>query len=202
MLNNLRTRRFASCPVEQTQAIVVFQLGQQAFGLPIAAVRRVIPLETVYGNAQQQGLCLAQHLDQDVVLLDVKLCLLGQAVTTPMGTDDQPAGQYLLLLNVSGEEQMGLPIEGEPQIVRLPESALAPIPETYRRKGNVRCLSSRMAKIEGRAPILLLEAETLVENHLDWLAAQPTAKPKSSVSNAVDVVLVKWTPKTGQGNKL
>jgi chemotaxis signal transduction protein len=184
MLNTLRTRRFSSRAVEQTQSIVVFQLGQQWFGLPIAAVRRVIPLEQVHGDAQQQGLCLARHQDQDVVVLDVKLCLFGQSTLAALRRGElQTSGAYLLLLDAAAEEQMGLPIESEPKVLRLPASVLSPLPETYRRLGNIRCLSTRMATVEGREPILLLEAETLVQTYLDWLAAHPPAMPGSNAES-------------------
>lgn len=187
MLNTLRTRRFSSRAVEQTQSIVVFQLGQQCFGLPIAAVRRVIPLEQVYRDAQQQGLSLARHLNQDVVVLDVKLCLFGQSAMSAGRAGAAQGGEYLLLLDASAEEQMGLPIESAPQILRLPESALSPLPETYRRLGNIRCLSNRMATVEGRAPILLLEAETLAQTYLNWLAANPPAMTEASAAEFMDL---------------
>jgi chemotaxis signal transduction protein len=180
MLNTLLTRRFSSRAVEQTQSIIVFQLGQHGFGLPIAAVRRVIPLEHIHGDRQQQPLRLARHLDQEVVVLDVKLCLFSSAATVER-TDAAQGREYLLLLDSSAEEQMGLPIESEPQILRLPESAFSSLPETYRRLGNIRCLSNRMATVEGRSPILLLEAETLVQTYLDWLATHPLEMPAQAV---------------------
>ncbi|MEB3338428.1 MAG: chemotaxis protein CheW [Leptolyngbyaceae bacterium] len=163
----LRSRRSAARRAEATQQLIVFPLKQEWFALPIPAVQKVVALGKVYGDPQKTGVSLTNYQDKELVVIDVGQRIFKQSTPPGSGTADALADQtqrYLVILQSSQGDLIGLPIDGQPTLRRIPVSAFGPLPPAYRSEGNIQCISSVMIQPDQEAPFFLLDPDQLVRS--------------------------------------
>ncbi|MEO0852559.1 MAG: chemotaxis protein CheW [Cyanobacteria bacterium J06648_11] len=168
-LSSLRTRRSRSRTAEATRQVLVFKLQDEWFALPIEAVQKVVVRGDIYGDPNGSGVSLTVFDGRELVVVDVARRIFNRLSETEAiaPTSQQPS--FLFVIRDSQDNWVGLPANTPPTVRRLPESAFAPLPETYQSAGNIQCVSSLSIQTEGEPPIFLLDRDRLVASTLDPL---------------------------------
>ncbi|MGJ3248321.1 MAG: chemotaxis protein CheW [Elainellaceae cyanobacterium] len=175
--------RAAHAKADVKQQLILFCLQGEWFALPIVAAQKVIPMGAVYGSSQGFGTGLTHYLGHDIPVIDLmqkifvnssqSRLLLGDPPSAFESNADPSSEKYLLIVqNVHNRELIGLPIDSQPTLRRVPQSAFAPIPPTYLQDGKIRCISALIKADKGHPPAFLL--------NLDQLFQPQTALPASS----------------------
>lgn len=163
----LRSRRFARNQTEPTIHLIAFSLRQQWFALPILQVVKVVPMGNLHGDPKQFGIAVTVYQDQELLVLDVGHRIFQDTPSASIG-----GAAYLLIVQNSTGDLVGIPIDAPPTLRRVPESACKPLPEDYMNYGNIKCVSDIIveqsvpqsgAKSDHRA-LFLLNAEQLTVN--------------------------------------
>ena len=170
----LTSRRSTRRHTVRSQQLIVFRVRNEGFALPIWSVQKVIPMGKIYGAPQGTGVSLTLYQDQELIVIDAELRIfreapsfcasssaLTQSSTFPM--NDTQKGCYLLIVQSSQVKQVGLPIEEPPSLLRVPESAFAPLTKDYLSEGNIRCVSALIKLNNDEAPLFLLNPDQLVQ---------------------------------------
>ncbi len=99
-----------------------------------------------------------------------------QAIS-PQATDDSPSSQifppdnlnfrvkslaYLLIIQDSLRDFIGIPLYSQPSLRRVPLSAFKPLPLAYLADGNIRCVSA-LVVIQEEPPLFLLNLDQLLK---------------------------------------
>lgn len=168
-----KTRRVA----EATQQLIVFRLQDEGFALPIRAVQKVIPRDKIYGAPGSGGVSLTLYQERELIVIDVERRIFRgvpskdsfkdinhQAEEAP--TDTEPVQHYLLIVQNSSGQLVGLPIVEPPTLQRVPESAFAPLSASYLSEGNLRCVSALIKRNNDEPPLFLLNPDQLVQSEL------------------------------------
>ena len=178
LFSPLAARRKSRRIAEVTQQLIVFRLHSEGFALPIRAVQKVIPMGFLYGAPGGTGVSLTLYQDRELIVIDVenrifrgrpskdsfKNAFHYQAEETP--TDTLPAQHYLLIVQSSSGQLVGLPIEEPPSLQRVPQSAFAPLSPSYISEGNLRCVSALIKRNNDESALFLLNPDQLVQNEL------------------------------------
>jgi chemotaxis signal transduction protein len=154
----LRYRRFTASQTETIHQMVGFRLYQEWFALPINAIQKIIPLGKVYGDPKATGISLTNYEGRELLVVDVGHQIFGNAPSLNLDETEQ---RFLAVLTNLKGESIGLPIDSAPSVLRVPESALTTLPETYIKQGNINCISSRMIQMSDRPPLFLLDPDLL-----------------------------------------
>ena len=176
LFSPLATRRKSRRIAEVTQQLIVFRLHDEGFALPIRAVQKVIPMGKIYGAPGGAGVSLTLYQDRELIVIDVehrifrgrpskdsfKNAFHYQVEETP--TDTPPAQHYLLIVQSSSGQLVGLPIEEPPSLQRVPQSAFAPLSPSYISEGNLRCVSALIKRNNDESALFLLNPDQLVQN--------------------------------------
>lgn len=160
----LRSRRLSKRHSEATRQVITFYLCQEWFALTIESVQKVVPLGSVYGDPKNQGISLTTYQDREVVVIDVGHRIFGEKThaNSPFSSpENDPAQRYLIVLQNFRGEVVGLPIDSQPVLKRVPVANFAPLPETYLSQGNIHCISSVMIQVAHEPAIFLLDSEQL-----------------------------------------
>ena len=152
----LRSRRFALHKAEVTIHLLAFCLRGQWFALPITQAIKVVPLGNVYGDPQQLGIGVAVYQGKELLVLDV-----GHRIFQDTPSNSSGGAAYLLIVQNSSGDLVGVPIDAPPVIRRVPESACKPLPEDYLNYGNIKCVSNIIVEQSDHPALLLLNAEQL-----------------------------------------
>ncbi|MGJ3251849.1 MAG: chemotaxis protein CheW [Elainellaceae cyanobacterium] len=167
--------RAAHAKADAKQQLILFSLQGEWFALPIVAAQKVIPLGDVYGSSQGVGTGLTHYLGHDIPVIDLKQrifvnssqsrLLIGDSPSSSASNADQSSSEkYLLIVqNIQNRELIGLPIDSQPTLRRVPKSAFAPIPPTYLSDGKIRCISALIKGDNGNPPAFLLNLEQLFQ---------------------------------------
>ena len=180
----LRSQRIRSRKVEVTHQIIVFRLQQEWFALPVQAVQKVIPLGNVYGAGLDAAIGLTLYHDREISVLNIQQRIF-RTVSQPLlpvsldeaprpetsQADPSPAGRFLLIVETLTEVAIGFPLDAQPLLRRVPESAFVPLSDTYLTGGQLRCVKCLIVPASDQSPIFLL--------HLDQLLQAQPALPKS-----------------------
>lgn len=185
------SRRFENRQAHRaTRQIIIFQIQKEWFALPIECVYRVIPLGSVYGVPQGQGLSLTRYENQDVPVIDIEHRVFGYPdpaiaaeqkanpsselepyVPFSIASQDedsqqsQPANQrYLLITQASQGDLMGIPLASQPSLRRVSESAFTPPPASYLAKGTIRCVSALVMLDDNHPSLFLLNLNQVVRD--------------------------------------
>lgn len=175
----LTSRRASTRAKDATQQLIVFHLEEEGFALPIRSVQKVIPMGNLYGGSQGTGLGLTLYQDQELLVINVGQRIFKNAPTRDFGQpppqgqekleaqEEQPtktAQRFLLIVQSSRLELIGLPIDSPPSLQRVPESAFTPLTATYIAEGNLQCVSALVLQKNGEPPLFLLNPEKLVQS--------------------------------------
>jgi chemotaxis signal transduction protein len=171
----LRSRRLAAQQAEATQRLIIFQLRQLTFALPLDKVDKATTYDLLYGDANGAGVTLTTYQGRELTVIDVDNKIFGQTPTVlpPLKSllamqsshADLAVGHLLVLQREDGQ-QIGLPIDSPPSIQSIAASAFLPLAKTDPRYGNLLCVSS--------ASVNLTEAATTELSHrstIFWLDA-------------------------------
>lgn len=153
---SFRSRRFASRKVVPTQQVLVFCLRQVWFALPIQVISKVIRLETLHrvGSASVIGLVL--YHNQEIPVLDIYQRIFGQPLA------EEPLTYLVIVQNPQGE-LLGFPLETQPRLQRVPNSAFSALSTTYQIESTMRCTQSLIIRGETEPPIFFLTFQQLLE---------------------------------------
>jgi chemotaxis signal transduction protein len=182
----LATRRSNRPKSVATQQLIVFRLQNEGFALPIRVVQKVIPMGKTYGVPGRGGVSLTLYQDRELIVIDVgrrifkgralhdslKSNLLGDASLAPAEIPAEPSEhpltnevqRFLLIVQSSSGQLVGVPIEEPPSLQRVPESAFAPLSASYLSEGNLRCVSALIKPNNDEQPLFLLNPDQLVQS--------------------------------------
>ncbi len=161
-LSVLRDRRSANLAEERKQSFLVFHLGQDQFALPLLAVQKVSLLGKIFGDPQQSGISLTLQEGQELAVIDVQRRILSQVTADPSASRVPPSGnsdpQFLLIVQNSRGEAMGLPVDSKPKIQAFLEKSLKPLPAAYQSESAIQCVSALMIQ-DQETPIFILNPD-------------------------------------------
>ena len=175
--SSLQSRRTKNRATQTTQQLVTFSIQLEWFALPIWVARKVIPLGKVYGNTLETGAGLTLDGDLEVPVLDLERRLFGSPAAAELPAPEVPREnktpasasdpeelpeRYLLIVQSSQGELIGLPLPSQPALRRFPQSAFKPIPPTYLAQGHLGCASALVVSGPDAPPIFLLDLDRLV----------------------------------------
>jgi len=178
-MTSSRSRRLANRRAEATQKLIVFYIHQIGFTLPIQAAEKVILLGEVYGAPDGQGLTFTRYQDRQILVVDAKQRIFGvqepeakriAQQSTIHSPPSQPessdfrsiAPDYLLIVQDPQGDSIGIPLDSQPSLRRVPLSAFKPIPSAYLANGKIRCISA-LVVIGEEPPLFLLNLDQLLK---------------------------------------
>jgi chemotaxis signal transduction protein len=174
----LRSRRLAAQQAEATQRLIIFQLRQLTFALPLDKVHKATTYDRLYGDANGAGVTLTTYQGRELTVIDVDNKIFGQTPTVlpplksmlaKQSSHADPEVSHLLVLQREDGQLIGLPIDSPPSIQPVAASAFLPLIKTDPQHSKLLCVSAASGNIaETAAPessqrttIFLLDA-TLV----------------------------------------
>jgi chemotaxis signal transduction protein len=173
----LRSRRLAAQQTEATQRSIVFKLWDETFAIPFDRVHKVTTLDVsgeklgqrLYGDPNGTGFSLTTYQGHELVVIDVGSQIFGKSQQALLPTSSRETVstlksdlvRYLLILQLDGEELIGLPIDSPPSIQSIQLSAFQPLPDIYRNHCNIHCVSAMSIDKPDRPSIFLLDVDAL-----------------------------------------
>lgn len=172
-LFTLRSRRTKAGQNEATRQLITFSLYREKFALPIQVVQKVIIIDNLYGDVSSSATSLTIHQEQEIPVLDIKHRIFKGEVDHNMQSNTQTscaiqlASQtllncYLLIVANLQDELVGLAIDSQPFLRRVPESAFKPLPSTYLQAGEIQCVSNLVTFSTNEPPLFLLNLHQLL----------------------------------------
>lgn len=162
--SSLRSRRSSSRQAAPTQQILVFRLRQDWFALPIQVVHKVIPLDALYGSTPNSASGLVLYNHQEIPVIDVEQRIYGVSHRLTAGAGEPNSRRYLLIVQNMQGEFVGLPIDEQPALERVPESAFSPLSSTYLTEGTIRCVSALVVSNQAHPPLFLINLNLLMQS--------------------------------------
>ncbi|MBE9179893.1 chemotaxis protein CheW [Oculatella sp. LEGE 06141] len=170
ILSSVRNQRAGNRRAEKRSQVVVFQMQQEWFALPILAVKKVVPMNNTYGNLHDVGISLTVYQGKELLVLDVESLIFGTlrnsstapqlpAAATPPGEQAQEytaTTQYMLIACSTQGSLAGLPLKSPPVVRNVPESAFAPIPASYSSRLNIQYVGTLIVQDDAKEPLLFL----------------------------------------------
>jgi hypothetical protein len=177
----LRSRRLAAQQAEATQRLIIFQLRQLTFALPLDKVHKATTYDRLYGDANGAGVLLTTYQGRELTAIDVGNKIFGQIPTVlpPLKSlmakqshQADPEVGHLLILQRADGQQLGLPIDSPPSIQSIAASAFLPLTKTDPRSDNLLCVSAAWdnvaeaakPELSQRATIFLLDATLVLKD--------------------------------------
>ncbi|MBX2862712.1 MAG: chemotaxis protein CheW [Leptolyngbyaceae cyanobacterium MAG.088] len=184
--SSLKSRRLRTYKREITQQVIVFQLQDEWFALPIFSVKKVVPKSETQGNYHNSGAGLTVYEGKELLVLDISQQVFGN-LNRSTGTlpsikpkldqfeqsqESSSADKYLLIIRDRKGELVGLPIPSSPTVRRLAQSEIVPLPSNYAARVNIQCVSGLIVQSDNQPILFLLNPEQL-------LHSQPLLPPTS-----------------------
>jgi chemotaxis signal transduction protein len=182
---SLTAQHRRSRKAEFKHQIIVFRLRQEWFALPIQTAQKVIPLGTVYGGGTGAEMGLTLYHDREIPVLDIQQRIFGttsetvsQALLPPSNTpslkpatgltatdhtDATPPQRFLLIVQTASETSIGFPLDSQPILRRVPESAFTPLSTAYLNEGQLRCVRCLIISAPEEPPFFLLNLDQLLQ---------------------------------------
>jgi chemotaxis signal transduction protein len=177
----LRSRRLAAQQAEATQRLIIFQLRQSTFALPLDKVHKATTFDRLYGDANGAGVTLTTYQGRELTVIDVGNKIFGatptvlpplKSIIANQSNDSDLEVSHLLILQREDGQLVGLPIDSPPSIRPVAASAFSPLTTTDPQYGNLLCVSARWGEVaETAAPglsqtttIFLLDATLVLAN--------------------------------------
>lgn len=179
-IQSLLSQRSRARHAEATRQVIAFRLRQEWFALPIETVQKVVPLGKIYGDPQQTGISLTIYQGQELLVVDVGRRIFSEtphsAHTLGLNASQHPAQSYLLVVQIPSGSLIGLPIDSQPALQRVPKSAFTPLPVYYLSAANLRCVTALMIQTPDQPPLFLLDPERLGQPQQIGPAPLPTSQ--------------------------
>lgn len=168
------TRYSASRKPEATQQLIIFCIRQEWFALPIHFAQKVIPMNQVQGAIRGKEIGLAFYGDQELMVIDIERRIFREPIdhqnlpdieksnsASQLSKDDSQ--QHLLIVQNSQRELVGLILNDQPTLRRVPESTLTSVPDTYRTEGYIQCVGALVIPTQDQPPLFLLDLNQLIQ---------------------------------------
>jgi chemotaxis signal transduction protein len=171
------SQRIANRRSEPLQKLIVFRIRQEWFAVLIQFAQKVIPLGLVYG-APQGGISLTRYQDGEIPVIDIERRIFGNAVNLSL-TSASPEGngsseqnfpqpvlenhRYLMIVQDMQASLIGIPMDSQPMLRRVPKSAFSPVPEVYLIEGTIQCVNALITVSENEPPFFLLNLDQLLQ---------------------------------------
>lgn len=163
ILSTLRSRRFETRTIDNSQQMIAFMLASEWFALPILEIQKVIPLGTIAGDPSGRGIGITTYEQQKVLIVDIAKLIFNQSHTLINSPSDGQLQRYLILLPDKVNNLIGLPIDSQPIMYRVSPGDFKALPEAYLVSGNIRCISSQIIALSDRPVIFLLNRQQLTQ---------------------------------------
>lgn len=134
--------------------LITFPIGKLTFAVRIDQVQKVVKLPTIYGSGLKP-IGLTRVGDQDVTVLDLDRRLFQ--------TESTAATDYLLLIQLTTAEIIGIPVADTPQLLEIAADQIRVLPESYRRADTL-ALASHIIVLPqetGAQTLFLLDVDCL-----------------------------------------
>lgn len=153
---------------QATQQLLIFSMQQEWFALPIQAVYRVIFTEHIYGAPHGNGMGLTRYENEEIPVIDIKSRIFGEASqqNPSLNSSEVTPGRYLLIIQDVQGELVGIPLDSQPSLRRVPESAFTIPPSSYLAQGNIRCISALVVLGDDQPSLFLLDLKQLTQSSL------------------------------------
>ncbi len=161
-------RRFSPHP--RTHKLIVFYLGQERFALPIQFAYRVVPMMQLLDPFDSSTPLFYQG--QELLVLDAEHQIFHTPPSERLLTAssrkkpdcrESDRQDCLLILQTDQKDLIALPLASQPFLLRVSETAFAPVPPAYLAATNVRCASALVIPDPNDPPIFLLDLNRLVQ---------------------------------------
>lgn len=177
-LSSLRSQRSSNRRSERRPQVIIFQMQQDWFALPILAVKKVIPISDIYGNLQNSGVSLTVYQGRELLVLDLESLIFGVAQYTPATLQLNPAptaqsfqelekpitSKFMIVARNTQGDLMGLPLKSSPSVRDVPESTFAPVPAGYSSRMNIQYVSTLIVQSENKPLLFLLNPDRLIQS--------------------------------------
>lgn len=188
ILSTLKSRRLRPHKSDPVQQIIVFQIRQEWFALPIFAVKKVVPRDDTHGGYRSSGARLTVYEGKEMLILDISHQVFGATDhppyrsippaidSAPQSSEQPPFAQstsgYLMIIRNRQGDLFGLPIESAPAVRRFSTSDIIPLPSNYAAKVNIQCVSGLIPQSGNQSILFLLNPDQLLQS-------QPLLPPMS-----------------------
>ncbi len=121
--------------------LVCFQVEREHYALPIDRVKRITDLSGTYGLLST-GSSLMDSKGESLTLINLPSLLhtVSQPVSQMVSDATSAVGAYVIVCQIASQELIGIPVEQIPRIHLVPETALHPLPELYRKSLRSDCV--------------------------------------------------------------
>jgi chemotaxis signal transduction protein len=166
-LTPLRARRFANRVTETTQQYVTFRLRQYYFALPVEALQRVSAADV--GSHDEGGIGIVSEEPSDLTVIDVgqrifvenSTAVSSRPLSSVQALETQTA--CFIVLQTSTGDRVGLPIDSQPKLLRVPQSKLSPLVSEHPIYGQIQSICAIITESENAEPIFVLSPEQLCQ---------------------------------------
>ena len=168
-------RRAINRKLEPSQQLITFRIHHEWFALPILVAQKVILLDKLHGSPFSTESSVAFFQEQELVVLDVGRRIFGDAIAQAVLSQPPAANhavtqiqfvsqqRYLVIVDGSHDEPVGLFLESQPTLRRVPQSAFSPLPPNHFSDGGIHCVHALVSSIQGEPPLFLLNLHQLLE---------------------------------------
>lgn len=168
--------RRANRKVEPSQQLIAFRIHHEWFALPILVAQKVILLDKLHDSLFGTGASVTFYQEEELVVLDMGRRIFGEAIAKAANPDQPPSPnstvtqiqfvnqqRYLLIVDSFHGEPVGLLLDSQPSLRRVPQSAFSPLPPNHFAEGGIRCVHALVTSIQGQPPLFLLNLHQLLE---------------------------------------
>jgi purine-binding chemotaxis protein CheW len=160
-----RLRRFRIHQAIATQQVLVFALRQHQFALPAQVVNKVVVLNNFYRSIPNSTAGFTLYQGEEIPVIDLQQRIFGQPAdaATPLEVEAIAQPAYLVVVQNLQNELVGLPLDLQPRLRRIPESAFSPLSSTFLAEGHFRCTTALIMPTQDEPPIFLLNLSQLLQ---------------------------------------
>ncbi len=185
MLSSLKSQQYKTRVAQKTRQVIAFQIREEWFALPIGAVHKVVPMSNTYGDPLGSGMSIMVFQGQELGVLDVERKIFGKplpqenlllapSLTADTDTDTSfsllpqtetpkiQTPEYLIILQNTQGNIVGLPIDSSPLVRRFPDSSFAPLPNGFVSQTNIQCVHLLIIRADYQPPLFVLNPDQLV----------------------------------------
>jgi chemotaxis signal transduction protein len=163
IFSTLRSRRFATQNKASEEQTIAFRLHSEWFAVPILAIQKVVPLGKIYGDPQQTGISLTSYNEQELLVIDIDLCIFKRSRSDLTNQNNNESQRYLIVIETEDENIIGLPTDDTPVILRIDRASLKSLPEAYLKQGNIQCVCSQVIDTQDFPLVFLLDIKQLTQ---------------------------------------
>ncbi len=175
------SRRSRRLKAGANQQLISFVVRGEQFAVPVGLVEKVVTVNHIYGglDANRPGLTMYSGQQISVVNLGERLFMTAPPplIEATHVSLQPPVLRYLLIVPSPAHELVGLLVETQPTLIRVPTSAFSPVPATYLHGGQVRYVG---------AVIDLQAALVFLINISELLQPQPSSLPAASLPGSAE----------------